>query len=369
MKTFLEELDWTCKAVILAIAGVLTISAVAEAEQWNKGTDGYYYKDGDTTYPYERIEKTCYKDVTYQDGCCRTYTKRVPYTCYDYRRVVVADPEHGLERVTKQMLGIVGENAASERKLRERYAFSKEVQAIASTLGVDNIRLPLSQNLNYGDPELYQYPPQTGNTQYGVRTYDIETYGSTVQSLQPLVADIRAMQVEEHELEKIKEEHYQERDLARQQFSSEFKQSASALVSAAAQQQEGNRFALGAMEFALRLVEASKPAPQASVSVTETVPYQSHIPTNVLPLGSTEGWGSIVENSCNNCHDKHTGVKSKAFPNGVHLDQLATWNEQQIDKAITDVATRRMPKGKDKLARGDQATLVNYLMSLKVAKE
>lgn len=356
MKTLLNEFDWACRHAVWAILAALCISAIAHAE-WTKGDDGYWH-NGDG-YSYRRVEKTCWKNVTYQDGCCRTYTKRLPYTCADYERIAIADPETGIEKFAQQLLDIKRGEMKSEWKLREQYAFAKEAAGLADAFGVTQYRVQgYGQNLNYGD-EYAQYPALTGNTQYATKEYAADYYGNAAQTL----VDVNQTIAMQNEVQKLQQQYAAESNESWKKYSTEIVEGAGDRTAVLAQIQQQNETIALLGQTMQSLIQAAKPD-VASVRTRETYPLDG-MPDGALSLeAGGADFKAVLTNSCAKCHESHAGVKSKTFPAGVHFDQLASWTDKQREKAIIDVSTGRMPKGKVKLVAADKQAFVNYILSL-----
>jgi hypothetical protein len=358
MKSFLDELDWAVKVVVLACAAHFATLGVVLAG-WNKASDGYYYKDTDTNYPHEQYEDTCWKNVTYQDGCCRTYTKRVAYTCLKYRPVAVANPQTGIERFAQQLLEMKKGEMRSEWKLREQYAFAKEAANLADAFGVTQYRIQgYGQNLNYGDAEYAQYPALGGNTQYGVKEYAADFYGGAAQTL----VDVNQTIAMQNEVQKLQQQYASESNETWKKYSTEIVENAGDRTAVLAQIQQQNETIALLGHTMQSLIAASKPE-VASIRTRETVPYGSY-GDGPLALSAGDGdFHAVVENSCAGCHEEHAAVKSKTFPAGVDFTTLAQWTATQRDKAIVDVGSGRMPKGKGKLAAPDKQAFISHVLS------
>jgi hypothetical protein len=348
-----KRLMATAACVLLLLA-----PAIAHAD-WAKHTDGYWYANGDLTKPHERYEDTCWKNVSYADCCGGSYTKRVAYTCLKYRPVAVADPQTGIERFAQQLLAIKQGEMKSEWKLREQYAFAKEAASLADAFGVTQYRVQgYGQNLNYGDPE-YQYPALSGNTQYGVKEYAADFYGNAAQTL----VDVNQTIAMQHEVQKLQQQYASESNETWKQYTTQIVEGAGENTAVLAQIQQQNETIALLGQTMQSLIEASKPD-VASVRTRETVPYGYEQPLGLSASPTAEGFQAVLTNSCAGCHDEHVAVKSKTFPAGVDFSTIAQWTQKQRDKAVVDVGTGRMPKGKTKLVAAEKQAFVNHVISL-----
>lgn len=374
LNKLLSDLDWALKVAILAFVGTFALAEITSAEEgWSKGTDSYYYKNGDSSAPYEREEYTVNeaRKVKYCDayGCCYWKTVYYPIKKYKYNRVYKITDKTSIDEIALHFAGIKGKEVASELRVREDYAKVQRIGELAEVFNLDKYQLQsFGQNLNYGDP-YFQYGPQTGNTQYATKEFAADYYGEAQLTL----VDVNRTIAMQHELQKAQRDYGHEADLQWQAHTEAIVDAQGDRTSILAQMQQQNE-TIALLGGTLKaLIREAKPEPQGTVRVRESHGELAERGTRGEAF-SGKAWEdddfvALVENSCAACHEKHAKVDSELFPNGVDLANVASFNDDQLERAWFLVGTGKMPPPDNSLnvpalSKGDKRGAVNYLVRL-----